>query len=182
MQYTISQQCSHYVCRPRDLSGHFTHTVYFLDILRSAGLLLLTLLSQLYPKSLCLRWNCPAPPALPALAHRLRRSHPSQTLSIRCLLSPCPLFPCMRMHIGDKEQGTRGRAGARCEAARCALPTGSPPTSLIVSPILPPDWDDDAISTRGRGQGRAPRMAVDGGNDQGGATVAVDDSGGQKGR
>jgi hypothetical protein len=48
--------------------------------------------------------------------------------------------------------GTRSRElevtpepGARLHG--CALLTGSPPTFLIASPDIPPDWDDDAPST-----------------------------------
>jgi hypothetical protein len=88
------------------------------------------------PKLLCLRWNCPAP-LLPALAHRRRRSRPSQTLSIWCLLSLGPLFPGMRVHIGDKEKGTQGRAGARCVTARLPSPywvAANLPHSLPRSP------------------------------------------------
>jgi hypothetical protein len=54
----------------------------------------------------------------------------------------------MRMHIGDKEQGTQGDAGALDVWLHgSAHPTESPPTSLPTSRALPADWDYDVPTT-----------------------------------
>jgi hypothetical protein len=86
---------------------------------------------------------CPSSPA-PLLSPFADPLHPVS-------LVPMPLFPSMRVHIGDKEQGTRGRARARCEAPRLRSPywvAADLPHSLPRSPSrlgnAPSTVDDEA--------------------------------------
>jgi hypothetical protein len=108
------------------------------------------------PKWLCLCRNCPSL-LLPALAHRRRalallRLSPSGVSCPRARSSPA--WGCSS-EIRSRELEVVPEPGAWLHG--CALPTGSTPTSLIASPNLPADWDDDASSPSSCG---SPRRAT----------------------